>query len=169
MQEIRAKLIDRLKGDTTLMSLVTGSVWDRKLAYGKGQPGNTNSAFYILPPSQDPAQKLRLHTTIYVGPPNDVDAADGLTDPGGRVQSRWVFIRVYCYIPATAQGKADLDTIDERIRWLTSPSRWQPVLSNGAVLTMTPLEMPELTDSDEWEGSLVTYRRMQGEYLRPNP
>ena len=168
MQEIRAKIVERLKGDTTLMSLATGSVWDRKLSYGKGLPGNTNAAFYILPPSQDPTQKVRLHPAIYVGPPNDVDSTDG-NQEDGRVQNRWAFLRLYYYVPATGSGKEELDQIDARVRWLLSPVRWQPVLSNGAVLTMTSLELPELTDSDEWEGSLVTYRRFRGEYLRPEP
>jgi hypothetical protein len=161
MQEIRRRIVERLTADGTLYpSLVPGGIYDRPIKAGQGQ-GSTPAAFYITP--GDPARIVRLHPSIVILGPNEVDPPSGPVDDAVTVL-RNGFLRLFYYVPATATGKTLLDQIDARVRWLLHG--WQPTLDVGYPLTLTALELSEPLDSDEFPGNLVCYRRFVGEYLR---
>jgi hypothetical protein len=168
VQEIRTLVVNRLKADATLMDIVLGGVYDRPLRSGKTQ-GATPDAFYIKP--GDAAGIVRVHESIVVLGPNEVASADG---PTGVEDLRLYngFLRVYYYVPV--DEKIHLDQMDARVRWLLNPkpewaggSGWQPALSTGYPLSLEHLELTEALDGEEWLGTLVSYRRFGGEYLRP--
>lgn len=161
MQEMRAKVVDRLSGDGTLYpGLVPGGIWDRPLKAGQGA-GATGSAFAIRP--GDSARVPRLRESIVVFGPNDVAAPDG-PQALGDLALRQGFLRLFTYAPATASGKAALDAIDARVRFLLHG--WQTVLSHGYPVTFTELEALEAVDSEEFPGNIMTMRRYVGEFLR---
>lgn len=163
MQEIRGKLAARLVDDSFLMGLIPGGVWDRDLRHGENVPGNTNDAFYISP--NDPRRILRLHPTIVVKGGNDVMAISGPIQSED-FELRNTFLRLYIYVPANAAGKALLDQIDDRVRWLING--WSTILANGNAVTFNFVDLTEPLEVEEpISGYLVSERRVVGEYLRP--
>jgi len=159
MQEIRRRVVDRLKDPVNDLypDLVPGGVWDRALKRGETSPGNTNSAFY-----KDPGGIVRLHRTIVVIGPNEVEPVDG--PRRGEAILRNGFLRLFYFVEATSSGKEALDQIDVKVWSLLHDH--QETLSTGYPMTLSALEMTEPVDS-EWEGSLVCMRRFLAEYLRP--
>jgi hypothetical protein len=161
MQEVRTAIVNRLSDDTALYpALVPGGIYDRPLKAGTGQ-GATPAAFWINP--LDPARIVRLRESIVVLGPNEVDPVSGPIAPNEPVVLRNGFLRLFYYVPATAAGKTNLDAIDRRVRQLLES--WQAQLSEGP-LTVGVLEMTEPLEDEQFEGSLVCYRRVVGEYLR---
>jgi hypothetical protein len=161
MQEVRTAIVTRLATDAALYpALVPGGVYDRPLKQGQGQ-GTTPDAFWIKP--SDPARIVRLRESIVVLGPNEVDPPSGPVAPNEPVVLRNGFLRIFYYVPATATGKTALDAIDRRVRQLLEG--WQAQLGDGP-LTVNILEMTEPLEDEQFEGSLVCYRRVVGEYLR---
>jgi hypothetical protein len=161
MQEVRGAIVTRLTNDTALYpTLVPGGIYDRPIKAGTGQ-GATPSAFWINP--LDPARIVRLRESIVVLGPNEVDPVSGPTAPNDPVVLRNGFLRLFYYVPATATGKTNLDAIDRRVRQLLEG--WQVQLSEGP-MTTNLVEMTEPLEDQQFEGSLVCYRRVVGEYLR---
>ena len=161
MQEIRTAIVNRLLADVPLYpTLVPGGIYDRPLKEGSGQ-GATPAAFWINP--SDPARIKRLRPSIVVLGPNEVDPPSGplSNEP---IVLRNGFLRLFYYVEATASGKQALDAIDARVRALLAG--WQTQLSVGYPVTTSVLELSEPLESEEFPGSLVSYRRIVGEYLR---
>jgi hypothetical protein len=158
MNAIRKLIVDRLVADSTLYpTLLPGGVWDRPLAAGSGR-GSTPAAFWIDP--ADPTKTPRLRRSIVVLDGGEVPSV------GGPKNARMTFPRLFYYVPATATDKAALDAIDSRVLWLLDPANWKPALAANRPLELTALELSELTDSEQFPGSLVCFRRFQGEYLK---
>jgi hypothetical protein len=163
MNEIRDRVILRLKNDGTLYpSLVPGGIYDRKLQ--TVGPGSTDEAFYTLP--GDPTKRIRLHPCIVIFGPNDVEPADGAVVTGG-IRTRWGFLRLFVYVEATAAGKQRYDEIASRVRY--DLEGWQAQLSTGYPATVEEVDVTELTDSDEFNGSLVSLLRYRVEWSRSAP
>lgn len=161
MQEITTLVLAHLSGDATLYpGLVPGGIYDRELRRTK--PGATPSAFQPVPGKQVP----RLRPSIVIYGPNDVDAPDGPLNVEGLLVLRDGFLRIHYYVPATDSGKAALDAIDARVRWLLNG--WQTTLSAGYPATFTELEMTEQIDSETFPGNKQSIRRYNVEYLRPS-
>ena len=158
MLSVRGQIVQRLGTDPALGLLAPGGVWDRPIRAGTGQ-GATPGAFWVDP--ADPARVPRLRRTVTVTGGGEVPAPFGET-----LDAVETYPRVWVYVEATAAGKAALDDIDERVRQLLDTDVWRVAVPNGRPLRLTPLEMGDPGESDEFPGSLVAYRRFRGEYLR---
>ena len=163
MQDLRTKVVDRLKADATLYpGLVTGGIFDRALKDGN-VPGATPEAFFVDP--ADPAKIRRLRPSIVVKGPNETSPTDGPIETGDPSVLRMGFLRINYYVPATATGKAALDLIDDRVRVLLHG--WQVNLTIGYPVTFSFVDLTDADDSDEFPGNIQAVRRVVGEYFRP--
>lgn len=161
MASARTLIVQRLQGDQELtLNLARGGVYDRPIKPGAGQ-GATPAAFYVDPADPTRAQKLLRSVLALDG--GEVDAPNG---PAGAVET---FPRVFIYVDATQSGKAALEAIDARVRWLLSPAVWRPAVDGNRPLVLSPLERSAAIESDEFPGNLVCYRRFRGEYWRVEP
>lgn len=82
----------------------------------------------------------------------------------GDVENKLGFVRIYYYVPATESGKEAWDAIDTRVVDLLNG--WQHTLASGYVATFESVDLSELVDSELFEGSKQSIRRVSVEYLR---
>lgn len=157
---LQSAIVARLSGDSHLYpGLAVGGIYDRPIRSGQGQ-GATPAAFYVDP--ADPARLVRLRRTVYVADAGDVPGTTGPTNADER--RGWEsFPLIYMYVDATPSGKAALDAIDARIKFLLH--RWQGTLSGGVVVTMTALNRIPTVEVEEYPGTVVCYRRYQAEFI----
>lgn len=162
MQEIRSLVVTKLMSDGTLYpSLVPGGIYARRLS--PEGPGQTDAAFYVIP--GDVTRRVRLHPSIAIFGPNDVQPPSGPSGQDGTPVLRQGFLRLFVYVEATDAGKALFDQIAARVRW--NLNGWQAQLSTGYPMTVDEADTTELIDSDEFKGSLVATLRYAVEWLRP--
>lgn len=166
MQAIRTMVVNRLQTDQFLITtLALGGIYDRPLKSGK-DAGATPSAFWIKP--NDPARIVRLRESIVVMGPNEVSPGDGPIDVGDPAVLRVGFLRVYYYVPATAQGKTNLDAMDDRVRVLLNGWQGRLDTEGGYPVTFSALDLSDALDTDDpLPGTLVATRRFSAEYFRP--
>lgn len=159
MSDVLAIITNRLEGDGTLYpGMVPGGVYDRPVKAGK-EGGSTPGAFYVDP--ADPAHIPRLRRTIAIFDGGEVDFPQ--SPPGYKAS----YPRVFYYVEASAAGKAALNDIDARVRWLlVGDQTWHPALTTGAPLSIVAAERSPLLDSEAFPGSLVCFRRFEVGYFR---
>ncbi len=147
----------RLAGDATLMATLTGGVWSRALARNQSPtgmpatPGSTPGAFDVAADGSSG----RLRPAAVVGAPNEVGHPSGKRGPDALAWD--AFVQVHLYAPATATGKAAIETADGRIQALLHG--WMVPGSFATVEALTERVGP--IDSDEFPGSVQTYRRFR--------
>lgn len=159
-QELRTMLITRLTSDVTLYpTMVPGGIYDRPIKAGQGQ-GATPAAFYVDP--ADPTRLVRLRRCIYVMDGGQTPSVNG---PRNEDDGRWwdSFPQLYYYVDATPSGRAALDEIDKRVRFLLHG--WQARLASGKIATFTELNITPTVDVEAFPGTLVCYRRYQAEFM----
>jgi hypothetical protein len=159
MSAIQDAIISRLSGDSTLMILTLGGIWNRPLLLAGD--GSTPNAWWTPPGKTVP----RLRASAVVPDGGEVPA------PGGEIVAGFdSFPQVHLYFEATSQGKANLEAADERIVWLLSSnpdhgSGWS-ISWLGPPVVFTALERSPVRDSDEFPGYVHCFRRFRGEHIR---
>ena len=154
MAVIQNAVLTFLAADVSLIATLTGGLYNRPLRNTIGQ-GGTPNAFAAEGAGGVP----RLRPAGVVTDGGEVPA------PGGEViNGTDTFPQVHFYAPATATGKAALDTADERVRTLLHGRRLS--VAGVGLVTFSALERARVLDSDEFPGNVQTFRRYRGERVR---
>ncbi len=154
MAAIQNALVRLLAADLTLIATLPGGVYNRPLKNTVGQ-GGTPNAFGAAGVGGVP----RLKPAGVVTDGGEVPA------PGGEViDGTDTFPQVHFYAPATATGKAAMDTADERVRKILH--RKSISVAGIGLVTFSALERIRVLDSDEFPGNVQTFRRYRGERVR---